>query len=53
MIMEDFENAKDKVIMGVKGVVWSFPTRKRSVRHNHEIGHALVAKLVPEADPVA
>ncbi|MDE3000203.1 MAG: ATP-dependent zinc metalloprotease FtsH [Gemmatimonadota bacterium] len=52
VIMEDFENAKDKVIMGVerRSLVISDSEKKRTAYH--EIGHALVAKLVPESDPV-
>lgn len=48
----DFENAKDKVMMGVerKSLVLS-DTEKRMVAF-HEAGHALVAKLIPESDPV-
>jgi cell division protease FtsH len=50
--MQDFENAKDKIIMG--------PERKSAVmreeeRRNtayHESGHAVVAALLPKADPV-
>ena len=52
VVMEDFENAKDKVIMGVerRSLVISDSEKKRTAYH--EIGHALVAKLVPESDPV-
>jgi cell division protease FtsH len=50
--MKDFEDAKDKIVMG--------PERKSAVmreeeRRNtafHESGHAVVAKLLPKADPV-
>jgi cell division protease FtsH len=50
--MQDFEDAKDKIMMG--------PERKSAVmreeeRRNtayHESGHAVVAKLLPKADPV-
>lgn len=50
--MQDFEDAKDKIVMG--------PERKSAVmreeeRRNtayHESGHAVVAKLLPKADPV-
>ncbi|MDP6779227.1 MAG: ATP-dependent zinc metalloprotease FtsH, partial [Candidatus Latescibacteria bacterium] len=50
--MEDFENAKDKVMMGAerRSLVISDEDKKRTAYH--EIGHALVAKLVPESDPV-
>jgi cell division protease FtsH len=50
--MKDFEDAKDKIYMG--------PERKSAVmreeeRRNtayHESGHAVVAKILPKADPV-
>ncbi len=50
--MQDFEDAKDKIYMG--------PERKSAVmreeeRRNtayHESGHAVVAKVLPKADPV-
>ena len=50
--MEDFENAKDKVLMGAerRSLVISDEEKKRTAYH--EIGHALVAKLIPESDPV-
>jgi cell division protease FtsH len=50
--MYDFELAKDKVLMGVerKSLIIS-EQEKRSTAY-HEAGHALVAALLPEADPV-
>ncbi len=50
--MQDFENSKDKVLMGVerKSMIIS-DEEKRSTAH-HEAGHALVAALIPEADPI-
>ena len=50
--MEDFEEAKDKVMMGVerKSLLIS-EDEKRSTAY-HESGHVLVAKLVPGSDPV-
>ena len=49
---EDFEEAKDKVLMGKerRSVILS-DKEKRSTAY-HEGGHALVAKLLPEMDPV-
>ncbi len=48
----DFELAKDKVLMGVerKSLIIS-DQEKRSTAY-HEAGHALVASVTPEADPV-
>ncbi len=50
--MDDFEEAKDKVMMGAerKSLLIS-EEEKRSTAY-HEAGHALVAKLTPGADPV-
>jgi cell division protease FtsH len=48
----DFEIAKDKVMMGAerKSLIMSQEERRNTAYH--EAGHALVAKLVPGADPV-
>jgi len=48
----DFENAKDKVVLGTerKSLIMS-DEEKRSTAY-HEAGHALVASLSPHADPV-
>jgi cell division protease FtsH len=48
----DFELAKDKVMMGVerKSLIISDEEKKNTAFH--EAGHALVAALTPEADPV-
>jgi cell division protease FtsH len=48
----DFEIAKDKVMMGVerKSLIISEEEKKNTAFH--EAGHALVAALIPEADPV-
>jgi cell division protease FtsH len=50
--MDDFEEAKDKVMMGAerKSLVIS-EVEKRSIAY-HEAGHALVRALTPGADPV-
>lgn len=50
--MKDMENAKDKVLMGVerKSMIIS-DEEKRSTSY-HEAGHALIASLLPEADPI-
>ncbi|MBU2738063.1 ATP-dependent zinc metalloprotease FtsH [Acidithiobacillus concretivorus] len=50
--MHDFENAKDKVMMGAerKSVVMS--DKQRETTAYHESGHAVVAKLLPGTDPV-
>src|SRR5439155_512021 len=50
--MVDFELAKDKVMMGAerKSMIISLEERRNTAYH--ESGHALVAKLLPGADPV-
>ncbi len=50
--MEDFERAKDKIMMGAerKGMVMDENERKNTAYH--ESGHALVARLMPKSDPV-
>jgi cell division protease FtsH len=50
--MDDFEEAKDKVMMGKerKSMIMS-DQEKRNTAY-HEAGHALVASKVPEADPL-
>ena len=49
--MADFDAARDKVIMGAKREEVITDKLKRMIAY-HEIGHALVAWLIPEADPV-
>jgi len=50
--MSDFEQAKDKVMMGTerKSLIISDVERKSTAYH--EAGHALVAKLLPGTDPI-
>ena len=50
--MKDLEFAKDKVLMGVerKSMIISDEEKKNTAYH--EAGHALVATLIPEADPI-
>lgn len=50
--MKDFENAKDKVMMGAerKSMILS-DTEKRNTAF-HEAGHVLVARLTPGTDPI-
>ena len=50
--MEDFEEAKDKVMMGAERRSLLISDEEKKSTAYHEAGHALVAKLVPGADPV-
>ena len=48
----DFEEAKDKVIMGVQRKSMILSDDEKKVTAYHEAGHAVVAIFAPEADPV-
>ncbi len=50
--MPDFENAKDKVLMGVERRSMIISEKEKRNTAVHEAGHALVAKMLPETDPV-
>jgi len=50
--MDDFERAKDKVIMGAERRSMVMPEEERRNTAYHESGHAIVAKLLPKTDPV-
>lgn len=50
--MEDLERAKDKVMMGAERRSMVITDEEKKVTAYHEAGHALVALLIPEADPV-
>jgi len=50
--MEDFEQAKDKIYMGPERKSMVMREEERRNTAYHESGHALVAKLLPNADPV-
>ena len=50
--MDDFEMAKDKVIMGAERRSMVMPEEERRNTAYHESGHAVVAKLLPKTDPV-
>jgi cell division protease FtsH len=50
--MHDFENAKDKVMMGVERRSMVISDEEKRVTAYHEAGHTLVAKLLPGTDPI-
>jgi cell division protease FtsH len=50
--MIDFEEAKDKVMMGMERKSLIISEEEKKTTSYHEIGHVLVARMLPEADPV-
>ncbi len=50
--MKDLEYAKDKVLMGVERKSMIISDEEKRNTAFHEAGHALVAALIPEADPI-
>ena len=50
--MEDFEAAKDKIMMGAERRSMVMPEEERRNTAYHESGHAVVARLLPKTDPV-
>ncbi|HEX5372835.1 MAG TPA: ATP-dependent zinc metalloprotease FtsH [Aquabacterium sp.] len=50
--MNDFEKAKDKIMMGPERKSMIMPEEERKNTAYHEAGHALVARLLPKTDPV-
>ena len=50
--MEDFERAKDKIMLGAERRSMVMPEEERRNTAYHESGHAVVAKLLPKTDPV-
>ena len=49
---EDFEDAKDKVLMGVERRSMVITEKEKKNTAYHEAGHALVAYLLPNTDPL-
>jgi cell division protease FtsH len=52
LAIEDFEFAKDKVIMGTERRSMIISEKEKRTTAVHEAGHALVAKVLPGTDPV-
>ncbi len=50
--MKDLESAKDKVLMGVERKSMIISDEEKKTTAYHEAGHALMAALIPEADPI-
>ena len=52
VLMYDFELAKDKVLMGAERKSLLLTEEEKRVTAYHEAGHAIVAALMPHADPL-
>jgi len=52
VIMDDFEQSKDKVLMGKERRSLILSEDEKKTTAYHEAGHALVAAMVPYADPI-
>ncbi|MEO0084291.1 MAG: ATP-dependent zinc metalloprotease FtsH [candidate division WOR-3 bacterium] len=50
--MQDFEDAKDKVLMGVERKSLLISENEKKWIAYHEAGHTLVSKLIPGTDPI-
>ena len=50
--MEEFEHAKDKILMGTERKSMVMSDEEKRLTAYHESGHAIVGRLVPEHDPV-
>jgi cell division protease FtsH len=52
VFMEDFESSKDKVLMGTERRSLIISEKEKRLTAYHEAGHALVALMMPHADPL-
>ncbi|WP_100551170.1 ATP-dependent zinc metalloprotease FtsH [Caedibacter taeniospiralis] len=50
--MEEFEKAKDKILMGAERRSMAMTDEQKRLTAYHEAGHAIVGRLVPDHDPV-
>lgn len=50
--MDDFELAKDKVLMGPERKSVIISDEEKKITAYHESGHAIIAKLLPKTDPI-
>ena len=50
--MDDLEDAKDKVLMGTERKSMIISEEEKRTTAYHEAGHTLVAKLLPNTDPI-
>ncbi len=52
VMMADMESSKDKVLMGAERKSMIISDEEKKSTAYHEAGHALVATIIPEADPI-
>jgi cell division protease FtsH len=52
VVMADFEDAKDKVMMGMERKTMIISEEEKKTTAYHESGHVLVSRLLPDTDPV-
>ncbi len=50
--MGDFEQAKDKILMGSERRSMAMTEKEKTLTAYHEAGHAIIGRLMPEHDPV-
>ena len=50
--LSDIEDAKDKILMGAERTGLVISEQQRKVTAYHEAGHAIIAKVLPNTDPV-
>ena len=50
--MDDFEDAKDKVLMGAERKSMIISEEEKKLTAYHESGHTLIARLLPDTDPI-
>ena len=50
--MEEFEKAKDKIMMGAERRSMVMSDKEKKLTAYHEAGHTIVGRVVPEHDPV-
>ncbi|MFT4925202.1 MAG: cell division protease FtsH [Phenylobacterium sp.] len=50
--MEQFDKAKDKIMMGAERKTMVMGEKEKTMTAYHEAGHAIVGRLVPDHDPV-
>ena len=52
VLMADFEDAKDKVMMGIERKTMLISEEEKKTTAYHESGHVLVSRSLPDTDPV-